>query len=96
MSDDFCWRNKNVLVTGGLGFIGSTLAIRLTQLGARVTVLDSLIPEYGGNPVNIAGFEEQIRVNISDVRDVHALLSIWFEASSIFSIWPGRQVTSIR
>lgn len=73
MSDDFCWRNKNVLVTGGLGFIGSTLAIRLTQLGARVTVLDSLIPEYGGNPVNIAGFEEQIRVNISDVRDVHAL-----------------------
>lgn len=60
---------RNVLITGGLGFIGSNLARRLAQEGARVTVVDSLIPEYGGNLANLAGLEEQVRINISDVRD---------------------------
>ena len=59
MTPESGWLGSKVLITGGLGFIGSTLAIRLTQLGASVTVLDSLIPEYGGNPRNIAGFEEK-------------------------------------
>lgn len=67
------WDKRRVLVTGGMGFIGSTLAIRLAELGADVTVLDSLTPEYGGNPANLAGYEGRIRVNISDVRDVHSL-----------------------
>jgi UDP-glucose 4-epimerase len=67
------WANKRVLVTGGLGFIGSSLAIRLASLGADVTVIDSLTPEYGGNLRNLHGFDGQIRVNISDVRDVHSL-----------------------
>ena len=67
------WAKRRVLVTGGMGFIGSTLAIRLAELGADVTVLDSLTPEYGGNPANLAGYEGRIRVNISDVRDVHSL-----------------------
>ncbi len=67
------WAKRRVLVTGGMGFIGSTLAIRLAELGAGVTVLDSLTPEYGGNPANLAGYEGRIRVNISDVRDVHSL-----------------------
>jgi UDP-glucose 4-epimerase len=67
------FRGKHVLITGGLGFIGSTLARRLTQAGANVAVVDSLIPEYGGNVRNLAGFEHRIRVNISDVRDPHSL-----------------------
>lgn len=64
---------KRVLVTGGLGFIGSTLAHRLLQLGAEVVLVDSLIPEYGGNLFNIEGIREKVRVNISDVRDEHSM-----------------------
>jgi len=64
---------KHVLITGGLGFIGSNLARRLLDLGAKVTLVDSLIPEYGGNLFNIIGIEEQVRVNISDVRDEHSM-----------------------
>ncbi len=58
-----------VLVTGGLGFIGSTLARRLVALGARVTLVDSLLPGAGGNLFNIDDIKDQVRVNISDVRD---------------------------
>ena len=58
-----------VLITGGLGFIGSTLGIRLADLGADVVLVDSLIPEYGGNLFNIAGYEGKLKVNIADVRD---------------------------
>ena len=65
--------SKKVLITGGLGFIGSNLAQRLVQLGAEVTLADSLIPEYGGNLWNIEPFKDQVRVNISDVRDEHAM-----------------------
>lgn len=64
---------RKVLITGGLGFIGSNLARRLVGLGAEVTLVDSLIPEYGGNLFNIAGIENQVRVNISDVRDPHSM-----------------------
>jgi UDP-glucose 4-epimerase len=64
---------RNVLVTGGMGFIGSNLAQRLVAAGARVTLLDSLIPEYGGNLSNIADIVDRVRVNISDVRDEHSL-----------------------
>jgi UDP-glucose 4-epimerase len=63
------YRGKKILITGGLGFLGSTLAIRLAELDADVTVIDSLIPEYGGNLFNIAPMKDRIRVNISDVRD---------------------------
>jgi len=64
---------KNVLITGGLGFIGSNLARRLVDLGAHVILVDSLIPEYGGNLFNIAGIEDRVRINISDVRDAHSM-----------------------
>ncbi len=67
----FC--NKNVLITGGLGFIGSNLAKRLLKLGAKITVVDSLIPEYGGNLFNISDIKDKIRVNISDIRDEHSM-----------------------
>jgi len=63
----------NVLITGGLGFIGSNLALRLVNKGAAVTVIDSLIPEYGGNLFNIEPIKDRLRVNVSDVRDEHAM-----------------------
>ena len=63
----------NVLVTGGLGFIGSNLARRLVALGASVVLVDSMVPTYGGNPFNIDGLEKTVQVNISDVRDVHSM-----------------------
>lgn len=65
--------DRKVLVTGGLGFIGSNLARRLLDLQAHVTLVDSLIPEYGGNLFNIAGLEDRVRINIADVRDPHSM-----------------------
>ncbi|MEG2004991.1 MAG: NAD-dependent epimerase/dehydratase family protein, partial [Bilophila sp.] len=65
-----------VLITGGLGFIGSNLGIRLLEDGANVTLVDSLIPEYGGNPINISGYESRFTVNISDVRDPHSMKTL--------------------
>jgi UDP-glucose 4-epimerase len=64
---------KKVLITGGAGFIGSNLARRLVGLGASVLVVDSLIPEYGGNLFNLEGLDSQVRVNISDVRDEYSM-----------------------
>ena len=61
--------NKKVLITGGLGFIGSNLARRLVECGNSVTVVDSLIPEYGGNLRNLHDLRDKIVVNLSDVRD---------------------------
>ena len=70
------YRGKSVLVTGGLGFIGSNLARRLADLGAQVTLVDSMIPDYGGNLFNIAGYEERLRVNIADVRDPYSMRAL--------------------
>ncbi len=64
---------RRCLITGGLGFIGSTLAHRLVALGAEVTLVDSLIPIYGGNLRNIAAISAQVKVNIADVRDEHSM-----------------------
>ena len=63
------YAGRRVLITGGLGFIGSNLARRLVGLGARVTIVDSLIPEYGGNRRNLAGIAGRLKVHIADVRD---------------------------
>lgn len=60
---------KNVLVTGGLGFIGSNLAIRLVDLGARVTLVDNLFPEYGANEFNVREIKDKVKISIGDVRD---------------------------
>jgi UDP-glucose 4-epimerase len=65
--------SKRTLITGGLGFIGSNLARRLVELGAEVLLVDSLIPDYGGNLFNIAGIEDRVRVNIADVRDEYGM-----------------------
>ena len=67
------WAGSRVLVTGGLGFLGSNLAIRLVELGASVTVVDSLIESHGGDLRNIASVADRLRVNIADLRDADAL-----------------------
>lgn len=63
------FRDKEVLITGGLGFIGSNLAIELVRLGAHVTIVDNMLPRQGGNLFNIREIEEKVRVNFSDVRN---------------------------
>ncbi len=63
----------SVLVTGGLGFIGSNLAARLLAGGASVTLCDAMIEGYGGNPANIAGLRGRVEVDTSDVRDASAM-----------------------
>lgn len=67
------FQGKKTLITGGVGFIGSNLAIRLVDLGAKVTLVDSMIPETGGNLFNIKGIEEKVIVNFSDIRDGHSM-----------------------
>ena len=69
------FKNLNVLITGGLGFIGSNLAEKLSTFGANITIVDSLIPEYGGNLFNVKELidNKNVKINISDVRDDHAM-----------------------
>lgn len=70
---DSHFKGKSVLVTGGMGFIGSNLAIRLCQAGAKVTVLDSMIQDYGGNEFNLDPVKNEVRVNYCDIRDENAV-----------------------
>lgn len=77
---------RSVLVTGGLGFIGSNLAIELVRLGARVTVLDSLIPVHGGNLFNVAPVHDHVTVNVSDMRDADSLNILVQERDYIFHL----------
>ncbi len=67
------YQGARVLITGGMGFIGSNLAIRLVEYGAQVTLVDSFIPSYGGNDRNIAPIANQVKVNIADVRDEYSM-----------------------
>ena len=83
---DHPFKGRKTLVTGGLGFIGSNLARRLVELGAEVSLVDSLIPEYGGNLFNIAGIEDCVQVNISDVRDPHSMRYLVQEQDYLFNL----------
>jgi UDP-glucose 4-epimerase len=66
-------RGKRVLVTGGLGFIGSNLSARLVDGGARVTIVDNMIPRLGGNLFNVKEITDRVHINFSDVRDAHSM-----------------------
>jgi len=70
------YNGRKVLITGGLGFIGSNLAISLVQLGAQVTVLDVLWPDHGGNPFNVEPVRKDLIVNICDIRDKYAVRTL--------------------
>lgn len=63
------YKNKQILITGGLGFIGSNLAIRLVSYGANVTLVDSMIAAYGGNLFNIDSVKKKVKIDFSDIRD---------------------------
>ena len=67
------YRGRRVMITGGLGFIGSNLAHRLAALGADILLVDSLIPDYGGNLRNIEGLEDLVTVNVADVRQASTM-----------------------
>jgi UDP-glucose 4-epimerase len=77
---------SDVLVTGGLGFIGSSLARRLVSLGAKVTLVDSLIPEYGGNLFNIHDIRDRVTVDLTDVRDQSATASMVKGRNFLFNL----------
>ena len=85
IKQDF-FRNKKILVTGGLGFIGSNLAIRLVELGAEVTLLDAMIEGHGGNLFNIKPIKRKVAVNFRDVRDEKFMNSIVCGKDYIFHL----------
>ncbi len=80
------FKNKKILITGGLGFIGSTLAHRLAKMEADIFLVDSLISEYGGNNFNINGIEDRVKVNIADVRDKHSMDYLVKDKDIIFNL----------
>jgi UDP-glucose 4-epimerase len=80
------FERKKVLITGGLGFIGSNLARELVNANADVVVVDSLVPEYGGRRENVSGIEHLLHVNISDVRDEHSLRALVQGRDVIFNL----------
>jgi len=84
--DPNIFAGADVLVTGGLGFIGSALARRLVELGAKVTLVDSLIPEYGGNLFNIHDIRDRVIVDLTDVRDTAAMSSLIRKRQFLFNL----------
>jgi len=86
LNNDQDFKGKNVLITGGAGFIGSNLAIKLVELEAHVTVIDSLIPEYGGNLFNLDPIKDKVKLNISDVRDEHSMKYLIKEHDYLFNL----------
>ncbi len=80
------WSGKSVLVTGGLGFIGSNLAIELVRRGARVTLCDALIEGYGGNPENVREIRSAVEVRTDDVRNEAAMEALVAGRDVIFHL----------
>jgi UDP-glucose 4-epimerase len=88
VSEDYrsFYQGRRVMVTGGLGFIGSNLARQLVDLGADVLLVDSLIPDYGGNLFNIDGFADRLHVNIADIRQQTTMNYLVRDRAVIFNL----------
>jgi UDP-glucose 4-epimerase len=88
MSGDYrdFYRQRRVMITGGLGFIGSNLARQLVDLGADVLLVDSLIPDYGGNLFNVDGIESRVRINIADVRQPSTMQTLVRDRDVVFNL----------
>lgn len=67
------FKNKKVIVTGGLGFVGSNLSIKLAELGADVLIVDNMLPREGGNLFNIEPVKDKVQINISDIRNADSM-----------------------
>jgi UDP-glucose 4-epimerase len=80
------YRGRAVMITGGLGFIGSNLARALVDLGANVLLVDSLIPDYGGNLFNIDGIADRVQVNVADIRQQSTMNYLVRDRDVIFSL----------
>ncbi len=80
------FQNKRVLITGGLGFVGSALTHRLVELGGKVVLVDSLVPEYGGNPFNVADLQDRVKINVSDVRDEYSMQYLVRDQDYLFNL----------
>jgi len=88
MIDDYrgFYRGRRVLITGGLGFIGSNLARELAALGAEILLIDSLLPDCGGNFFNLSGIEDRVRVNIADIRQQTTMNYLVKDREVIFNL----------
>jgi UDP-glucose 4-epimerase len=91
---DHLFDGARVLITGGLGFIGSTLAIRLVHAGARVTLVDAMIPEYGGNLFNIEPVRGRVTINFGDMCDRLAMDWLIRDQDYVFHL--AGQVSHVR
>jgi UDP-glucose 4-epimerase len=80
------FKEKKVLVTGGLGFIGSNLSAQLVGLGSKVTIVDNMMPRLGGNLSNVKEIVDRIHINFSDVRDAHSMDYLVKEKEYIFHL----------
>ncbi len=80
------FKQAHVLITGGLGFIGSNLAIRMVERGAKVTLIDAMIPSYGARTFNIASIRDKVQVNFSDIREPYSVDYLVAEQDYIFCL----------
>jgi UDP-glucose 4-epimerase len=80
------FRGARVMITGGIGLIGSTLARQLVEFGAEVMLVDSLVPEGGANPANIAAIRDRVRVNVADIRDPQAMAHLLAGQEFLFDL----------
>jgi UDP-glucose 4-epimerase len=80
------YRGRRVMITGGLGFIGSNLARHLVDAGADVLLVDSLIPDYGGNLFNIEGIADRLKVNVADIRQQTTMNYLVRDRDVIFNL----------
>lgn len=87
------YRNRRVLITGGLGFLGSNLAHVLVDLGAQVLLVDPMLPLYGGNYFNVDDIKDRVRINIADIRDAGAMNELVKGQDVIFHI--GNQTSHV-
>jgi UDP-glucose 4-epimerase len=88
--DMTAWQSRfgepRVMITGGLGLIGSTLARRLVSFGSNVLVVDSLNPSFGGNLFNVEDIRDTVRIEIRDIRDAREMSDLLRDREIIFNL----------
>jgi len=80
------WKNKSVLITGGLGMIGSTIAAELVKQGAKVAIIDALLPLYGSNEYNVDKIRNDVEIVIGDIRDEQLMSEMVLGKDVIFNL----------